>query len=127
MRGRIVTYWLFGVLIGCLPILFTVQHASTHAKDGVSLTGVLGGGLLLLVSVAVGAPAVGGLFAKSRGDERAKITGGLTLISVLLAAYGFSDATTGGASHFAVAIESLIFFGLIVFLGTLCTAMSADG
>lgn len=123
MRGRIVTFWLFGVFIGCLPILFTLSHATTHPKSGLSLTSVLGAGSLLLVSVAVGAPAVGGLFARTTG-ELARVVGGLTLVSVLLAAYGYADGSTAGSSPHSVAIESLVFFGLISFLGTACTALS---
>ena len=47
-------------------------------------------------------------------------------VSVLLAAFAYADASTLGANRTSIAVESVVFFALIVFLASVCTAFGQE-
>lgn len=105
--------WLFfSFFVSALPIgLLALRLA--YRGDPVSFTTVLGGGDLFLVTVAVGAPAIGDLIGGKRTGF-AYAVGGTILIATLLAAWSYSEASADPGAHTnVVAVTSLVVFGLV--------------
>jgi hypothetical protein len=123
--NRLVKFWLLVVVLGCLPVLMTLEHEETHSFHP-SFTSLLGDGALLLVAVGIGAPSIGALLAEGKNGNWTLFAGVLTILSVLLAAYGYADAATAHTIQKRVAIESVGVFVVITCLGSICSAMTSQ-
>jgi hypothetical protein len=89
---------------------------------------VLGEGQLLLVTVAIGSPPIGLLLVSGGRRVRKVVTGGLALVGILCASAFYADAASGrsGTSPHKVAEASLVLFGLVLIVGTVCIILASD-
>lgn len=107
---RFLEWLLYAVLASLLPLLVAAGNAWQDHRFAWSA--VAGHGELLLISVAIGAPAVGLVMGRASG-RLARTAGGLALLSLIAASLAYQHAAVGVATG-RKAFESALIFGVAV-------------
>jgi len=129
MTEKLIRWFLFGVVIALLPIIFNSLRLFTH---GGSLTfgQLVGRGELLLVTAGISAKAIGELIGSSTSMKIPKIiAGGVSLVILALASLYFADVAATYANNQTLDLSVISRMSLILFLtavvsGGSCVALA---
>lgn len=99
MAEKLTRWFLFGVIVALLPVIFNYLHLRTRASS-VSFDDIAGRGELLLVAAGIAATAIGDLLGSSASMKVPKIiAGGFSVIVLGLASLYFADVAAAYLSN----------------------------
>jgi hypothetical protein len=116
MRDKVLRWFMFGVLISLLPLAYTYENLVIKSQP-VDMAKVVGNGELLIIVWALCAGAIGELFGSTADYKWFKIvSGGLTLIVLIMSALLFASIAEARVEHTAVNDVEIVWNSKILFL-----------
>ena len=126
MTDFLVRWFIFGVIIALMPVIFNL-FGEALSTGRFNFLGAIANGELLLISTAIAAPALGELIGSGISRNIPNLlAGGSSIVLLLLTSFGF--AYISGARRSSRPLNSAVISGssLVMFLFTIsasCTCV----
>jgi len=129
LKEKIVEWFIFSVLLGLLPIVFSLLRLLTRG-DAPSILDLFSHGELLLPAAALSGAAVGNLFSENiRRSIGTLICGGGSVLILAVSSWYYSEVTSAIPGVYPLDVKfvakvSLSFYLCAVVLGAYCRIIS---